>query len=94
MATLNQPQYEPWPFEEQVTAIYAGVNGYLDEIPVKDVARFQDELREHLRAEKTILETIRESGELSDETTAKLNEELDRFKQGFNVEADDALVTA
>ena len=34
VATLNQPQYQPWPFEEQVVAIYAGINGYLDTIPV------------------------------------------------------------
>ena len=34
VATLNQPQYQPWPFEEQVAAIYAGINGYLDTIPV------------------------------------------------------------
>jgi F-type H+-transporting ATPase subunit alpha len=94
VATLNQPQYQPWPFEEQVIAIYAGVNGYLDDIPVGDVPRFQDELREHLKAEGSILESIRESGELSDETVEKVRHELDRFKQGFNVQADDALVTA
>jgi F-type H+-transporting ATPase subunit alpha len=94
VATLNQPQYQPWPFEEQVAAIFAGTNGYLDDIPVNDVARFQDELREHLRAEKSILESIRETGELADETVEKLRHELDRFKQGFNVQADDALVTA
>jgi F-type H+-transporting ATPase subunit alpha len=94
VATLNQPQYQPWPFEEQVIAIYAGVNGYLDDIPVGDVPRFQDELREHLKAEGSILESIRESGELSEETAKKLAQELDRFKQGFNVQADDALVTA
>ena len=51
VATLNQPQYQPWPMEEQVVAIYTGINGYLDEIPVEDVPRFQDELRERLRAE-------------------------------------------
>ncbi len=33
VATLNQPQYAPWPMEEQVAALYAGVNGYLDDIP-------------------------------------------------------------
>jgi F-type H+/Na+-transporting ATPase subunit alpha len=93
VATLNQPQYQPWPFEQQVAAIYAGVNGWLDDIPVGDVPRFQDELREHLRADKSILDSIRESGELSDETAGKLDEELKRFKQGFNVQAEDALVT-
>src|SRR5213083_1475185 len=54
VATLNQPQYDPWPMEEQVIALYAGINGYLDDIPVPDVPRFQDELREYMRAEGTI----------------------------------------
>ncbi len=94
VSTLNQPQYQPWPFEEQVIAIYAGVNGHLDEIPVNDVPRFQEELIEHVRTEGSILESIRESGELSDETAEKLDQELDRFKQGFNVQAEDALVSA
>jgi F-type H+-transporting ATPase subunit alpha len=94
VATLNQPQYQPWPFEEQVVAIYAGTNGYLDDIPVNDVPRFQDELREHLKAEGSILQAIREQGDLDDDTTEKLQQELDRFNQGFNVQADDALVPA
>jgi F-type H+-transporting ATPase subunit alpha len=94
VATLNQPQYQPWPFEVQVVAIYAGVNGWLDEIPVGDVPRFQEELSEHLRAEESILKEIREQGELSDEVIQKLDHELERFKQGFNVQADDALVSA
>src|SRR5262250_795359 len=59
VATLNQPQYQPWPMEEQVAAIYAGNEGYLDDIPTPQVSRFQDELREHLRAEGEIYEQIR-----------------------------------
>jgi F-type H+-transporting ATPase subunit alpha len=39
VATLNQPQYQPWSVEEQVVAIFAGVNGYLDSVPVTDVPR-------------------------------------------------------
>jgi F-type H+/Na+-transporting ATPase subunit alpha len=93
VATLNQPQYDPWPMEEQVTALYAGVNGYLDDIPVSQVPRFQDELREYLRTDESILKEIRETGDLSDETAEKLNRELDRFKQGFNVERKEALVS-
>ena len=50
VATLNQPQYSPWPTEEQVVAIFAGINGYLDEVPVEQVPRFQDELREHMKS--------------------------------------------
>ncbi len=91
VATLNQPQYQPWPFEEQVTAIYAGINGWLDKIPVPQVPRFHDELREHLRTERSVLEAIRESGEISDDTDAKLKAELERFVDVFAVEEEKAL---
>jgi F-type H+-transporting ATPase subunit alpha len=88
VATLNQPQYQPWPMEEQVVALYAGVNGYLDDIPTDEVPRFQEELREHLRAEGSILASIGETGDLTDETTEKLNREIERFKGMFNVHGD------
>jgi F-type H+/Na+-transporting ATPase subunit alpha len=92
VATLNQPQYDPWPMEEQVVALYAGVNGFLDDIPVPQVPRFQDELREHMRTESSILKEIRESGDLSDETTQKLEQELNKFKGMFNVAEETSLV--
>src|SRR5256714_1075589 len=92
VATLNQPQYDPWPMEEQVAALYAGVHGFLDEIPVAQVPRFQEELREHLRTEGSVLKDIRESGDLSDETAGKLEAELKKFKKSFNVEQEDSLV--
>jgi F-type H+/Na+-transporting ATPase subunit alpha len=87
VATLNQPQYAPWPTEEQVVALYAGTQGYLDEIPTAQVPRFHDELRELLRTEGTIYASIRETNDLTDEITAKLDAELDRFVKSFNVEA-------
>jgi F-type H+-transporting ATPase subunit alpha len=79
--------------EEQVAALYAGVNGYLDDIPVGQVPRFQDELREHLRAEKSVFEGIRETGDLDEETEEKLKAEIERVKKAFNVE-EEALVPA
>ena len=90
VATLNQPQYQPWPMEEQVAAIYAGNEGYLDDIPTPQVSRFQDELREHLRAEGEIYKQIRETGDLPDELAEKLNGEIEKFKNAFNVEGEDA----
>jgi len=93
VATLNQPQYQPWPMEEQVVALFAGNEGFLDEIPVSQVPRFQDELREHLRTEGTILKTIRESGDLSEETDKQLREAIESFANTFNVEQDEALVS-
>ncbi len=92
VATLNQPQYQPWPMEEQVVAIYAGINGWLDKIPVGQVPRFHDELREHLRTEGSIYETIRSTGDLSDETAEKLVKELEHFQGVFNVEEEKGLV--
>src|SRR5206468_12640376 len=88
VATLNQPQYQPWPMEDQVAALYAGVNGFLDEIPTEDVSRFQEELREHLRAQKDLYKTIRESGDLSDETAEQLSAEIEKVKSRFATSAD------
>ena len=86
VATLNQPQYAPWPVEEQVVAIYAGINGFLDDVPVDQVPRFHEELREHLRTEGSILKEIREGGDLPDELSAKLDGELKQFLQRFGVQ--------
>ena len=86
VATLNQPQYQPWPVEEQVAALFAGIHGHLDDIPTDQVPRFQDELREQLRAESAILKAIRESGDLSDETTAALTTAIEKFKGVFSVQ--------
>jgi F-type H+-transporting ATPase subunit alpha len=86
VATLNQPQYSPWPTEEQVVGIYVGINGYLDDIPTEQVQRFQDELREFLRAEGTIYKAIKDTGDLSDELVEKLNAAIDKFKNTFSTE--------
>jgi F-type H+/Na+-transporting ATPase subunit alpha len=93
VATLNQPQYQPWPVEEIVVAIWVGVNGYLDDIPTADVPRFQEELRDFLRADEAIYKEITETKDLSDELEAKLKELVEKFKQGFNIETSDSLVS-
>jgi F-type H+/Na+-transporting ATPase subunit alpha len=92
VATLNQPQYSPWPTEEQVVAIYAGINGYLDDIPTPQVQRFQDELREHMRAEGSLYKQIRESGDLTDELAEKLNAEIEKFKNAFHIQEDTSIL--
>jgi F-type H+/Na+-transporting ATPase subunit alpha len=92
VATLNQPQYDPWPMEEQVVALYAAVNGHLDDIPVPQVPRFQEELREFMRTEASVLKEIREQKELTDDLEQRLEGELGKFKQSFNVEAEESLV--
>jgi F-type H+-transporting ATPase subunit alpha len=91
VATLNQPQYDPWPLEEQVTALYAGAHGYLDKVPAPQVPRFHDELREHLRTDGDVLKAIRETGDLAEDTEEKLKKELEHFVQVFNVEEEKGL---
>jgi F-type H+-transporting ATPase subunit alpha len=93
VASLNQPQYDPWPMEEQVVALYAGINGYLDDVPTDQVSRFQDELREYMRTEKSVLAEIRETGDLPDELAERLNRAIETFKETFAVKEDE-LVTA
>ena len=83
VASLNQPQYAPWPLEEQVVAIYAGAQGFLDPIPVADIARYQDELREHLRTEGSLYAEIRDKNEISDELGEKLGVELKKVAERF-----------
>jgi F-type H+/Na+-transporting ATPase subunit alpha len=92
VATLNQPQYDPWPMEEQVVALYAGVNGFLDEVPVAQVPRFHEELREHMRTERSLYEQIRKTGDLPDELAERLDAELKRFAGGFHVHEEESLV--
>ena len=95
VATLNQPQYQPWPMEEQVVAIFAGINGYLDDIPVPDVPRFQDELREHLRAEGSILQGDRRARRAPRRARrAASSKQIEKFTQGFNTSEEPALAGA
>jgi len=94
VATLNQPQYQPWPMEEQVVAIFAGVQGLLDDIPTVDVPRFHEEVREHLRAEGSIYREIRDTGDLSDEPAERLTKEIERFKQRFAVSSEEPVAAS
>ena len=94
VATLNQPQYEPWPLEEQVVAIFAGIHGYLDAVPPAQVPRFQDELREYLHSEGSVYDEILEKKDLPEELEQRLNEQLTKFKETFSVKEDTGLVGA
>jgi F-type H+/Na+-transporting ATPase subunit alpha len=94
VATLNQPQYQPWPLEEQVVAIFAGIHGYLDDIPASQVPRFQDELREFLRTEGSVYEEIRKEKDLSDELQERIGKQIEEFKESFAVHEETGLVGA
>ena len=83
MELLKQPQYTPFPVEEQVVSIWLGTTGQLDDVTVPDVRRFESELLEHLRRSSKVLTTIRETGKFEDDTAATLQSEVDEFKKGF-----------
>ncbi|PSC05870.1 F0F1 ATP synthase subunit alpha [Alsobacter soli] len=81
---LKQPQFSPLQMEEQVAVIYAGVNGYLDRLPVNRVRAFQDGLLGTLHtSHKDVLDAIRASKDLSDDTAKKLKDVVDTFAKSF-----------
>jgi F-type H+-transporting ATPase subunit alpha len=80
---LKQPQYSPFPVEQQVVSIWAGTTGKLDEVPVEDILRFERELHDYIGRTSSILDTLRDSNVLSDDTVAELEKAVDAFKLEF-----------
>ena len=81
---LKQAQFSPMPVEEQVAAIFAGVNGYLDRFEVGEVTRYEQGLLSELRANHAeMLATIRNEGTISDETEGKIKGALDAYTKTF-----------
>jgi F-type H+-transporting ATPase subunit alpha len=86
---LCQPQYEPMPVEQQVISIFAGSTGYLDDVDVSDVQRFEKEMHAYLIEHyPEIGEQIRRTKLLSDDTQATLMKALDRFREQFKGQAE------
>jgi F-type H+-transporting ATPase subunit alpha len=94
MELLKQGQYSPFPVEDQVVSIWAGTNGYLDDVPVEDISRFESEFLEHLRHKSSILTTLAQTNVLDDDTVAALKSSIVDFKKGFFGEGDNLLVGA
>src|SRR5262249_1386517 len=81
---LKQPQYQPMPVEEEVVAIYSGVKGYLDKLPVSAVHPFESEFLRLMRGKhKDVLEAIRTSKQLTPDTETKLKGVLDEYSKTF-----------
>jgi F-type H+-transporting ATPase subunit alpha len=80
---LKQPQYRPVPVERQVLAIWVGTGGHLDAYPVEDAKRFVDEFTEYVSARTEVLNAIRDTGALSDESEVKLKQAMEDFRQTF-----------
>ena len=81
---LKQAQYQPFPVEEQVVSIFLGTRGHLDSVPVGDVRRFEAEFLDHVRRNhEGILAEIRDTGELSDELSERIEKVVGDFKKEF-----------
>jgi F-type H+-transporting ATPase subunit alpha len=81
---LKQAQFSPLKVEEQVVVIYAGVNGYLDKLPVSDVGRFEEEFLRNVRTSHAdILDAIRSEKAVSDATEGKLKAAVEAFAKAF-----------
>jgi F-type H+-transporting ATPase subunit alpha len=81
---LKQPQYQPFETFEQVISIYAGTQGFLDDLPLNKVAAFEAGLLKHLRDEFTeILDEMRKSGDLAESTAKKLKDVVANYKAQF-----------
>ncbi len=84
---LKQPPYSPLPVERQVVIIYAGANGYLDDIPVSAIGKFENELYAFIEAKyPKIFELIVERKALDDEIKEMLNKAIEEFKASFSAE--------
>jgi F-type H+-transporting ATPase subunit alpha len=89
---LKQPQYDPFPVENQVVSIWAGSNGYLDDVPLEDVSRFEHDFVENLqRTHEGILTTIRETKDLSEDTVTALKDAIEEFRKSFETSAGELL---
>jgi F-type H+/Na+-transporting ATPase subunit alpha len=92
---LKQPQYSPLPVERQVVSVWAGTGGYLDDVPVGDVRRFEDEFLDYLqRSHEGVYASIRETGELNDDTATVLKDAIEEFRRGFEIGGGEMLVSA
>ena len=91
---LRQPQYTPYAVEEQVVSIWCGTNGYLDDLEVSDILRFEAEFIDYLRHRTSVLTDIAASGKLEDDVVEALKSAVTEFKKGFRSEGTSHLVDA
>jgi len=80
---LKQPQYTPYPVEDQVVSIWAGTTGKLDEVPVEDILRFEREFLDYLGRKTKVLKTLADTNVLDDKTVEDLEKAVVAFKKEF-----------
>ena len=84
MEVLKQDENQPMPVEKQIISIYAATRGYLDDVAVEDVQRFESELLSYVETERSVvLKKIREEQKLSDEVEEGIKSAVQDFKKGF-----------
>jgi F-type H+-transporting ATPase subunit alpha len=87
--TLKQPQYTPFEVQDQVISIWAVTNGYLDDIPLDQVRRFEREMLEFMNSKySSIGDTIKDSGDLPDDLVEKMKAAVLEFKETFTEQVD------
>merc|ERR1712224_65282 len=81
---LKQPQYVPMKVAEQVAVLFAGVRGYLDKIDIKDVGRYEQEFRAHIKgAAPGLIDQLTADGHITDATEAQLHDLYKKFNETF-----------
>ncbi|WP_308516889.1 F0F1 ATP synthase subunit alpha [uncultured Varibaculum sp.] len=83
MELLRQPQATPYEVEDQVCSIWAGTSGYLDDIEVSDVHRFESEMLAYLHANSDVPAKIKETGQFDSNTEQALKAAVEKFRSGF-----------
>ncbi|HDI45867.1 MAG TPA: F0F1 ATP synthase subunit alpha [Candidatus Omnitrophica bacterium] len=79
---LKQPQCQPQPVEEQIVSIFAGVNGYLDDIPISEIKIFEESLLKYFREKSPhILSQIKDKKELSEQLISEIKKVIEEFKE-------------
>jgi F-type H+/Na+-transporting ATPase subunit alpha len=90
---LKQPQYTPYPVEEEVVSIWAGTTGQLDDVQVEDIRRFEQQFLDYLRRNQAgLLGAIRETNDLTDDNIQTLQGAIDAFKRTFEPSGHQTLV--
>jgi F-type H+-transporting ATPase subunit alpha len=90
---LKQPQYQPQAMEREVVSVWSGTSGQLDDVPVEDIRRFDAEFLDYIQREQPgILETIRQTSDLSDDTLTTLTSSINAFKRQFTTHTGEMLI--
>ncbi|SJN09747.1 ATP synthase alpha chain [Leucobacter sp. 7(1)] len=88
---LKQPQYTPYPVEEQTVSIWAGTKGFMDDVPVEDILRFEREFLDYLGRNSEALTTLRATNVLDDATVADITAQIEKFKSEFRTSSGKSL---